>query len=111
MFSTAKLYLGIAVTATISFLLAMIKYKSDKLEETRVKLADAKQAIRTARIQKEVNEEISKNYYNELKTIGDKYDLEEKELYLKPDAPLSDSLLELLRNKQGVGGNTNTSPK
>ncbi len=111
MFSTLKIYAGIAVTAAISILLAMLKYKSGKLEDTKEKLKLAKQELQSKKIEKEINQKIEKDYINKLNKIGEEYDIDEKNIYKMSDAPLSPSLLELLRRKQGSDSNTDTTPE
>ena len=108
MLSNLKVYAGIAITAAFSILFAMFKYKSGKLEETKDKLRNAKAEIEAKRIQKEIDIKVQRDYVKRLDAIGEKYDIEEREVYKNADAPLSPSLLERLRRKQGVSSNSDT---
>ena len=110
MFNSIKVYAGLAITVAFSVLLAMFKYKSSKLEETKLKLKDAKAEIKVERAVKASNDKSQKEYMKKLSDIGTKYDMQEKEVYKNTDAPLSPSLLERLRNKQGVGEDSNITP-
>jgi len=112
MFSTAKVYLGIAVTTVISVLFALLKYKSAKLEKTKKELAQAKQDIKTSKIKEQVTKESDIKYTESLEEISNYY--EEHTLdQLKnfSDEPLSPSLLERLRNNEGISSNSDTPTK
>ena len=111
MISTIKTYLGIAMAATTGILFALFKYKSGQLDMAEKRIKEQEQKLRTEEAKRVADHKVKANYKAEMKEIGDYYDKETiRQFEDYDDKPLSPSLLERLRNKEGTGGNTDTPP-
>lgn len=113
MFSTIKGYIGIAMAATTGILFALFKYKSGQLEQAEKRIKDQEKKLRTEEAKKAASHKVNKKYKATMRELDDHYDKETIKQFEKfsDDKPLSPSLLERLRSKEGIGGDTDSTPK
>ena len=96
LFSTIKLWLIGAGTALVAGLLAIIKYKSNKLDTAEEIMEAQKAELRTVHAEQEVSEQIREEHRVEEEEIERKYRIQRKAIQELDDKPLADDLLKLL---------------
>ncbi len=96
MFSTIKLWLVGAGTALVAGLLALLKYKSNKLDTAEEIIKHQKQEIKVVHAEQEVSEQIREEHRVEEEDIERKYRVQRKAIQELDDKPLADDLLKLL---------------
>ena len=111
MFSSIKLYTGLAFSAVAAIFLFLFKKRGkeiDRLEEVEKEL---NQQVELAEDKEEVSNDVAKFYLDEEKEIEEAYNAKKETIYTSVDKPLSPSLLSKLRSIQGIGTDTNYPPK
>jgi len=96
MFSTIKLWLVGAGTALVAGLLALLRYKSNKLDAAEEIIKHQEQEIKVVHAEQEVSEQIREEHRAEEEEIERKYRIQRKAIQELDDKPLADDLLKLL---------------
>jgi len=96
MFSTMKLWLVGAGTALVAGLLALLRYKSNKLDTAEEIIKHQEQEIKVVHAEQEVSEQIREEHRIEEEEIERKYKIQRKAIQELDDKPLADDLLKLL---------------
>lgn len=91
-----KLWLVGAGTALVAGLLALLRYKSNKLDTAEEIIKHQEQEIKVVHAEQEVSEQIREEHRIEEEEIERKYKIQRKAIQELDDKPLADDLLELL---------------
>lgn len=91
-----KLWLVGAGTALVAGLLALLRYKSNKLDTAEEIIKHQEQEIKVVHAEQEVSEQIREEHRIEEEEIERKYKIQRKAIQELDDKPLADDLLKLL---------------
>tara|TARA_R110002096_G_scaffold163951_1_gene331541 strand:+ start:1011 stop:1346 length:336 start_codon:yes stop_codon:yes gene_type:complete len=111
MFSTLKLYAGIAFSALAALFLILFKRRGAEIDRLEEREEQLEQVVERAEDIQFVTEAIDKEYTEAQKQIDEEYHEKQEEVYKTTDKPLSPSLLDKLRSVQGMGTDSHKSPE
>ena len=96
MLSTIKLWIVGVASAAFAALLALLRYKSKKLDTAEEIIKHQEQEIKVVHAEQEVSEQIREEHRVEEEEIERKYRVQRKAIQELDDKPLADDLLKLL---------------
>lgn len=101
-FTNAKLVLGSISALVVGIFFAIFKARGKEITEQAKEIQDLEDEAHLAELLKDVSEETDKEYKATLEVIDESYEEGIERAYSDPTVDLSPSLLELLRNTQGI---------